>query len=559
MDERTDLSFECNPTGRNGLVTLTAKLGDTVLAVENLNLMKPKARAKFIATVCDGRPGIDANMLDAELLKIAANLASRPKGKGGELMDSATLSELDTSRIVRPERFIVSEVSGLAVPSTIKQGEGISGRWRLYLRWNDGRREQRSLGSKIDLPGADPLWIYPEPCEPIINVKPGWSQEARMRWLDREPAPNPAEVFKELCGRIAYFLDLPKWEAPGVTATLACWVFLTYCYQAWPAVPYLYIGGPLGSGKSRVFEILNRLIFRPLTSSNTTAAALFRTLHTRGGTLLLDEAERLRDMKDPAVGEILSMLLAGYKQGGTATRLEPLGDNSFRTVAFEVFGPKALACIAPLPPALASRCIPVMMFRAAPGSDKPKRRIDEDPLNWQRLRDDLHVLAMEYGAAFLEMSARTDVCPTGIDGRNWELWHPLLAIAAWIEDHGASGLLKLLQDHALATIDAGWDEQTPDSDEILLRFLAEAVNLGERPEPGELLKKAQEAEPSAFKNWSPRAVTAHLKRYGIPTPKKSMGRRVFRDVTLEHLLRIQKNYGIDLDLSLPEEQTATAV
>ena len=321
----------------------------------------------------------------------------------------------------------------------------------------------------------------------------------------------------------------------------------TYCYQAWPAVPYLHLSGPLASGKSRAFEILGRLVFRPLTSSNTTAAALFRTLHAAGGVLLLDEAERLRDTRDPGIGEILSMLLAGYKWGATATRLEPVGDSGFRTLAFEVFGPKSLACISPLPPALASRCIPVTMFRAAPGSEKPRRRIDGDPAGWQRLRDDLHALALEYGPDFLGMPDRADVCPAGIDGRHYELWQPLLCLAAWIEAHGARGLLGLLQEHALKSIDSGRDESTPDCDEALLRLLAEAVRFGERPTPGEILRKAQEAEPEGFKRWTPRAVAEHLKRYGLGTVKTD-GRKRYARVTREDLGRIETNYGIDLGL-----------
>src|SRR4051812_49612286 len=99
---------------------------------------------------------------------------------------------------------------------------------------------------------------------------------------------------------------------------------LTYVYVAWDAVPYLYIGGPAGSGKTRVFELLSRLCFRPLSSSNLSAPALFRTLHDRGGTLLLDEAERLTDGGDD-VAEPRSILLAGYKRGGRASRLESAG------------------------------------------------------------------------------------------------------------------------------------------------------------------------------------------------------------------------------------------
>ena len=90
---------------------------------------------------------------------------------------------------------------------------------------------------------------------------------------------------------------------------------LTYFFHAWNAVPYLFVGGPMNSGKTRVFQVLSRLVFRPLQSSSLTAPALFRTLHDRGGTLLFDEAEKLRQAT-PETGEILSMLLAGYKRGG---------------------------------------------------------------------------------------------------------------------------------------------------------------------------------------------------------------------------------------------------
>lgn len=540
--DNSPLTLEFGPRGRNGTVTLTAKQGNEILAVESLNLTKPRQRAAFAQTVCKGRQGIDAAVLESELLRMAAELVDKPDGAPADL---GVLPELDVSRIVRPERFITPEVSGLAVPTTTAFGDRVSGRLVLYLQWVDGKRERRALGTTIDLPGGGRLWIHPEPCEPTASMRPGWSQPARKRWLEGEPAPNPADVFAGVCERLAYFLDVPKSEAPGVAATLALWVILTYCYQAWPALPYLYIGGPLASGKSRVFDVLSRLVFRPLGSSSMTGPTLFRTLHTSGGTLLLDEAERLRDTRDPGVGEIVSMLLAGYKNGGTATRLEPVGD-TFKTVSFQVFAPKALACIAGLPPVLASRCIPVTMFRAAPGSDKPKRRIDADPEGWHRLRDGLHALSLEHGPEFLAMGDRGDVCPPGIDGRQYELWQPLLALGAWVEEAGAHGLLALLQEHALATIDAGRDDATPDHDEILLRILAQAVGFGERPTPGEILVKAQESEPAAFRNWSARAVAEHLKRYQLTTIKTD-GRKRYARVSLDDLKRIQTNYNIDLD------------
>jgi hypothetical protein len=330
---------------------------------------------------------------------------------------------------------------------------------------------------------------------------------------------------------------------------------LTYLYQAWGAVPYLYVSGPLSSGKTRVFEIQSRLVYRPLLSSNLTAPALFRTLHERGGVVLFDEAERLKQ-STPEVGEILSMLLAGYKRGGQATRLEKAGDG-FKTVAFEVYGPKALACIAGLPPALSSRCIPVTMFRAAPDSPKPKRRIDANPQEWQRLRDDLHALMLENGTAWLDLARRLDVCPDGIDGRAHELWQPLLALAAWIESHGAVGLLDLMRRHALACIDVGKDDQIPEADEMLLELLTEFVRRGQEPTLGEILTKAKERDPTTFERWIARTVSKRLSNYGIQPPTKSHGERRYKHVTLDALEHIQRHYGIDLGFPVSSSPIVT--
>ncbi len=306
----------------------------------------------------------------------------------------------------------------------------------------------------------------------------------------------------------------------------------------------------MSSGKTTLFGILNRLVQRPLASSNLTAPALFRTLHDRGGTLLFDEAERLRQ-STPDQQEILSMLLAGYKRGGQARRLEPVGD-SYSPKDFDVYGPKALACIGGLPPVLASRCIPIMMFRAAPESPKPRRRLDADPSRWEALRDDLHVLALEHGPTWLELSRRANVCPAGIDGRNYELWQPLLALASWVESHGETGLLSMMQQHALASIDAARDDQIPDIDETLLEILAEYLREESSPTPSEILAKAQEHDHTTFGKWGPRAVSNRLNTYGIKA-RKIDRRREYRDTTLADLARIERSYGIDLGISEPTD------
>src|SRR5262249_53721177 len=151
-----------------------------------------------------------------------------------------------------------------------------------------------------------------------------------------------------------------------------------------------------------------------------------------GGTLLFDEAERLRSTSDPAIAELLSVLLAGYRKGGTVVRLEKVGDG-FRPVRFDVYGPKAIGCISGLPPTLASRCIPIPMIRATGDSEKPRRSLEADGLAIGGVRDRLHVLALECGRTFLQDARDNAALPAGLSGRNAELWGPILTLASRFE------------------------------------------------------------------------------------------------------------------------------
>ncbi len=551
------LTYAPGPTGQRGTVTVDRD-GETIHIDNALDPANAKHRTRFLKTLAEKISGLDKSGVEAKLLEIAEQNMVRAAAATSHESHSATTDtiELDISCIVRPEQCFTPKLSALAVPVAQLCNGQPAARWVMYRRWADGRRECVELTNCIDLADGRRLWVHPVPGEPAMNTAPGWSTPSRHAWLSGAASPDPAELFKRICARIAHFIDLPSDTAAGTIAILTLWIIQTYVFQAWDAIPYLYVGGPAHSGKTTLFAVLNRLAYRPLASSNLTGPALFRTLHDRGGTLLLDEAERLRQTT-PDQQELMSMLLAGYKRGGQATRLEPVGD-SFRTVAFDVYGPKALACIAGLPPALSSRCIRVMMFRASPDSPKPKRRIDADPAGWQSLRDDLHVLALEYGPVWLKLSQQETVCPQAINGRNFELWQPLLALACWIESQGAGGLLELVQQHALDSIDSNKDDDIPEADETLLEILTEKVRKGWFPTPGEILTEAQIRDPATFgkpdgkgPHWQASTVTRRLKAYGVPRPSKSNGERRFRDVTLEMLRRVERHYGIDLGFSEP--------
>ena len=317
---------------------------------------------------------------------------------------------------------------------------------------------------------------------------------------------------------------------------------LTYVYPVWSAVPYLSIGGPLNSGKTRTFEVLSQVVFATLSTSNMSAPCLFRTLHDRGGTFLLDKAERLKD-RTPDAGDMRSILLAGYKRGGQAHRLESVGDG-FQSVAFDVFGPKAIAGISTLPPALASRCIRIMMFRVEKDSPIPKRGLDPDAEKWTDLRDDLHAMALVYGQRCVDVVHQgPDV--EGINGRDRELWLPLLRMAFLVQESGAEHLVEFLTQHMHKCIQSGQDDAVPETDEVVLHALKDL--LGENPHgvrAGQVLDRVKDEEASLFGLYSARGIGAILNRYGLRS-NRSGGKRYYR-MTAGQWKSIQQSYGITL-------------
>lgn len=356
---------------------------------------------------------------------------------------------------------------------------------------------------------------------------------------------KPAAYFEAMASGFSKYLDLPTESASGTISTLICWVFLTYIYPAFSAVPYLLLSGPAGSGKSRVLELLELLVFRPFSASNLTNAVLFRSLHSFGGTLLLDEAEQLRDNRSPEVKELMASLLAGYRAGKAVCRMEPVASGGFTINHFCVYGPKAVACINEVPSPLASRCIQIPMFRSPPGSNTPRQRLGASEGLWRSLRDAAHALALDYGSDWPTLPDRSEVCPE-MAGRDYELWQPLLAIAEWFENHGVDGLLSLLQAHALDRIASTKDHATPPDDELLLQSLAKLVLRDQQPTAKEVLAYAQQEEPNTFSKWSAKGAANHLRRYGLKT-EKTQGRLEFRP-SIADLSRIQANYGIDLGM-----------
>ncbi len=114
------LSVEYQPNGRNGTVALNVFLDGVLVHADALNIRRDKARSGFAASVLKLRPDIDRKLLDAELLRIVAEM-DKPAPKQGdddplastppEVIDAALAMLRDPNLIA----IIVNDVKALGV------------------------------------------------------------------------------------------------------------------------------------------------------------------------------------------------------------------------------------------------------------------------------------------------------------------------------------------------------------------------------------------------------------------------------------------------------------
>ncbi|MBE2266672.1 MAG: hypothetical protein IAE80_00470, partial [Anaerolinea sp.] len=286
---------------------------------------------------------------------------------------------------------------------------------------------------------------------------------------------EPGRVFKTVHDLFTQYVDF---RSEVESAILTLWAIGTYFYTMFPAYPYMALNGPKNSGKSTVMRVMQPLAFNMVSTSDPTGPSMFRLIHYTSCTVGIDEAERYHNPKDPGMQQIRQLLNSGYKQGMPAIRL--IGED-MKPQAFDVYSPKILAAIAGLEDILASRCIAIPMRR----TDKKMPSFPPD-FDGASIRHQLYTLALTafpyiYTNYFERPALHT------LHNRSSELWSPLVALAAFFEEHGnVSGLLQ-----AIATA-AETDEQISQGKALSEREEAvlQALEIMTRGQSGTLWVKA---------------------------------------------------------------------
>ena len=209
--------------------------------------------------------------------------------------------------------------------------------------------------------------------------------------------------------------------------TVTLWIAHTHSFSAAETTLYLSVrSAEKRSGKTRLLEVVELLVPKPVKTENISVAALVRLVDD-GCTMLLDEVDSVfgKGRASETQEMLRGILNSGFRRGGTYTRMQGQGAN-MSPRSFNTFGPKMLSGIGELPGTLNDRSVPLVM----------KRKLKTDEIQRFRFREarekagTITLMLRAWGVAAAETlaSARPEI-PNSLNDRAADGWEPILAIA----------------------------------------------------------------------------------------------------------------------------------
>lgn len=209
---------------------------------------------------------------------------------------------------------------------------------------------------------------------------------------------------------------------------ITLWIVFTHLIDNLEVVvsPRLKVTSPeKRCGKTRLFELISPLVFRPLSASNITAAVVYRACDIAPLTLLLDEADTYANNNN----ELRGILNSGYTRSGAHAirNISPDGHN-WAAKTFSTWGAAAVASIGKQPDTWTDRSIAIRLRRRLK-TEKIERLLQRD----KQTLEEIKMLAQKIRRwiADNENAIVNTRCEplSELTDRGWNNWEMLFAIA----------------------------------------------------------------------------------------------------------------------------------
>jgi hypothetical protein len=212
---------------------------------------------------------------------------------------------------------------------------------------------------------------------------------------------------------------------------ISLWVTGTFLYSVFAVFGYLHItSASKRCGKTLLLDLLGHLCFNATRSSTDPSPAfVFRDAERNCGTQLFDEVESLTEADRKSHAALMAMLNAGFRRGARVPRISDAKTNSFHE--FNVYAPRVLAGIRRLSTTLADRSFRIELMRKRHDVQVERFRARQQNKTLARLRDDLHLVALQHAKAITNAydCAENFPIPAEADDRLRDIVEPLFAIA----------------------------------------------------------------------------------------------------------------------------------
>ncbi len=226
---------------------------------------------------------------------------------------------------------------------------------------------------RVRITTAKALNIRPGTLDSLVKaIRIARQKENKTPFIEIEPWSDPihpAALLTDISNTLKRFVIC----APETAHAATLWIAMTWFIEVISIAPLAIITAPeKRCGKSQLLFLLGRLVNRPLSASNITPAALFRSIDAWQPTLLIDEADAfLRENE-----ELRGMINCGHTRD-SAKIIRVVGDD-FTPTAFNVWGAKALAGIGHLSDTVMDRAI-ILELRRKLADEKIERLRHAEP------------------------------------------------------------------------------------------------------------------------------------------------------------------------------------
>jgi hypothetical protein len=148
-------------------------------------------------------------------------------------------------------------------------------RLMVFLHWENG-----SVSTFHSIEREGQIFLPPDPTSrsfPLLSLPDGVL-----------PCGNSYELLDEIAATISKFVKL----RPDQYGIVAVFVMASWFPDCFEAAPYLWVVGPLGSGKTKLLKLLRALCRRGLIAGDLWSGSVYKLVDTWDPTLIIDEFEQ---------------------------------------------------------------------------------------------------------------------------------------------------------------------------------------------------------------------------------------------------------------------------